>query len=622
MALTPGATWINFLRQYGPVPHNDNMYDEHIRRSAQRSGVAPITFTHPLESDIVSLFRADAPRPMSVVLTGTAGDGKSNLCRKIWSEIGGDAEVWGSNDIYFRHTVIIAQRSVTVHIVRDLTALPKCDHSGRYANKDELLHLFSRAMFDPGDPNVFVIAANDGQLMEPWSRQAQDGELAKVGGLLESLLVDDRREQGDVPLRFFNLSRVPCVELLDLALAALLRHEGWGQCAEESVRGGDFFGPRCPIRRNYELLQSDLVAARLRSLFELCDASDLHIPIRRVLLLLANTLLGHPEAKNGLMRAVDVPSILRHGTSAKASIFSNIFGGNLTATRRESLEVFSYLNRFGIGSETTNRIDNMLIFGAADDDLRLDFDALVRSDSFYGADASYFAAQRAYIEADEGDEQGAQAFLELLAGQRRRLFFVIPDGQEEEYGLWRLTVFQFAGEYLARVLRALRNGQRVERALLGRLVRGLNRIFVGMLVTSERDLLLATSFSISTAKVSDLLEDRIPVAPRLAERIELRLEGMKPILAVHFSDTIQCVLPLSLTRYEFLSRVAEGALPGSFSRECYEDILAFKSRLLACLAQRRAAEGSTQAGMITFRVLTLDDSGKPTDEIVEVSYDR
>jgi hypothetical protein len=37
---------------------------------------------------------------------------------------------------------------------------------------------------------------------------------------------------------------------------------------------------------------------------------------------------------------------------------------------------------------------------------------------------------------------------------------------------------------------------------------------------------------------------------------------------------------LNLVRFEFLSRVAtEGALPASFSKECYEDVLAFKSRL-------------------------------------------
>ena len=47
-------------------------------------------------------------------------------------------------------------------------------------------------------------------------------------------------------------------------------------------------------------------------------------------------------------------------------------------------------------------------------------------------------------------------------------------------------------------------------------------------------------------------------------------------------------LRLNLTRYEFLMRVGDGALPGNFSRECYEDILAFKSALLSAVNQAHA----------------------------------
>lgn len=39
-------------------------------------------------------------------------------------------------------------------------------------------------------------------------------------------------------------------------------------------------------------------------------------------------------------------------------------------------------------------------------------------------------------------------------------------------------------------------------------------------------------------------------------------------------------LDLTPIRFEFLCRVAEGALPGSFSNECLEDMLAFKAKLL------------------------------------------
>jgi hypothetical protein len=319
------------------------------------------------------------------------------------------------------------------------------------------------------------------------------------------------------------------------------------------------------------------------------------------------------------MQASDVQELVQKGTTAKASVFSNIFGGNLSEVRRESLEVFDYLNRFRIGHETSNRVDNILIFGEADENLRPYFDALLRADAMYGADESYYAAQRSYV---EGEDENAtnDVFLRMLISQRRGLFFKIPLDWEQELSLWELTVFQYAGEYLEKVVGPLNQNKRVERTLLARLIKGLNRIFVGMLVNSDRDLLLATSISFSHAKVSQVLEDRVSVAPRLSERVELTLASGKPSLIVHFSETIAATLPLNLTRYEFLSRVSEGALPGSFSRECYEDILAFKSRLLACLTQRRRGEGNPETNTVAFHLLTLDPAGNPLDEVVEVTY--
>ena len=71
--------------------------------------------------------------------------------------------------------------------------------------------------------------------------------------------------------------------------------------------------------------------------------------------------------------------------------------------RRDSLEVFDYLNRFRIGHETSNRVDNILIFGEADENLKAYFDALLRTDTMYGADDSYYAAQRSYVEGDDAD---------------------------------------------------------------------------------------------------------------------------------------------------------------------------------------------------------------------------
>jgi hypothetical protein len=211
----------------------------------------------------------------------------------------------------------------------------------------------------------------------------------------------------------------------------------------------------------------------------------------------------------------------KNGTCVKPASYSNLFGSNLTATKRESLEIFDYLGRFGIGNETTNRIDNILIFGSEDESLRPYYRELIEDDVFYGATDRYRAAQRDYIEMPEAQNGERNSFLEMLAEQRRGLFFKIPDCLAEELKLWNLTVFIGAGEYLREVAEPLERNEKVSRHTLSRLVKGLNRIFTDLLVSSDRELLLATSLSHSGARISQLLEDRVAIAARgRTEKIE------------------------------------------------------------------------------------------------------
>ena len=614
-----GANWIRFLRKYGPIPVNDNMYDESIHQSALKAKLRPIIFDHPEQDEVFACF-SPGSEPTSVILTGTAGDGKTHLCRQVWQRITGNSGGQGLDEPYLSTTLTFSrERNLPVHIIKDLSEWAPQAGAAWDPAKEEILQRFCRSIFDPEPQEIFLIASNDGQLIESWRMLKDTEDVIRTRQLIEKLLVENLSAVEDARLKFFNLSRRDSAQLLDRALEALISHGAWQKCYQESAGDYDVFGPNCPIRHNYEMLQTALVGKRLRELFELCDFNELHIPIRQILLLLSNAILGHPDAKDRLLVAKDVPKIIRGGKVAKASLYNNIFGGNLSETRRFGITVFEYLDRFRIGYETSNRIDNILIFGEADGESRPYFDQLLGSDKFYGADDSYYGAQRNYVEGTDEDESTSREFLQMLVSQRRGLFFKILPEQEEDLHLWDLTVFKYAGEYLDRVVLVLNKGLPVEHPILARIVKGLNRIFIGMLVTNDRELFLATSLSFSNAKVSRMLEDRIPVRRRGHERVELILEDGVPTLNVVLTDSISRSMKLHLIRYEFLSRVAEGALPSSFSRECYEDMLAFKSQLLAGLADRqRLYQGEQEPTTLTFRLLNLDDAGNPTEELVEV----
>jgi len=624
--------WIKFLRHYGPVPRNDNMYDETIHRSSRRLGIVPILFEHPLQTQVVDCFNKATIDPVSVVLTGTAGDGKTHLCRQVWKALNGDDDAWASDNPYLslkfgypkdRQTWPDSHdpnlfRIVTVHFIRDLSGWAPQQGAEWEPEKELLLQEFCHSLFNPDADAVFLIAANDGQLIESWRRLSETDSVKRARGVFEDLLVEDRQEQPGVRLKFFNLSRINSAELFERAAKAFLSHAGWQELHQGERNENEVFGARCPIRRNYELLQTPLVRARLRALFELCDYSGLHIPIRQILLLLTNGVLGHPDVKDHLMKPEDVSGIIASGTVSKASLYNNIFGGNLSELRRQAITIFDYLERFQIGYETSNRIDNLLIFGEDDLHLAAYFDQYIARDAFYGADARYYAAKREYIEgADESGER-TQIFLDMLVNQRRGLFFKIPPEAEEELNLWELTVFKFAGEYLGSVVEVLRKNQTVKRPILSRLVKGLNRVFTGMFINSDRELYLATSGNYSQAKVSRILIERVSVDPSKGEKIVMRFDpsNSRVLLSVYFTPEVFVDFNLTLIRYEFLSRIAsEGALPASFSKECYEDLLAFKSQLIAaCLGlQERQADA-----VIGLNILALTEQGMPDPRFVEI----
>jgi hypothetical protein len=609
------------------------MYDETIQRSARRQKIAPIEFEHPLQMRIIQCFDQTTTDPVSVILTGTAGDGKTHLCRQVWKALNGDPEAWASDSPlltlesrYSQDRLVGSDspdpqpyRTVKVHFIRDLSGWAPQQGAEWEPEKEHLLQRFCHSLFNPDVGEIFLIAANDGQLIESWRRLSETEDVTRALRTFEDLLVEEREEQPGVRLKFFNLSRFSSAELFDQATEAFSTHPGWQELQQSNHSENEVFGPKCPIRHNYELLQTPLIRSRLRALLELCDYNGLHVPIRQILLLLTNAVLGHPDVKDHLMVPADVPKIISAGTVSKASLYNNMFGGNLSDIRRQGITIFDYLERFQIGHETSNRIDNLLIFGEGDEHLGTYFEEFLANDRFYGADSRFYAAKREYIEGTDESDDHTQEFLQQLVSQRRGLFFKIPKEAESELNLWELTVFKFAGEYLTEVVEALKAGAGAKRPIVARLVKGLNRVFTGMLINSDRELYLATSGNYSQAKVSRILIERVSVEPSKGEKVILRYDNSHVTLAVFFTPQLSVSLTLTLIRFEFLSRIAlEGALPASFSKECYEDLLAFKSKLIAAYTTRQEAETNPNSSTIDLKLLTLTERGMPDPKSIEI----
>jgi hypothetical protein len=602
----PISEWISFLRQYGPIPRNDNMYDEVIQRTLQRKKLKPITFETEYLNELLDNFRSSEPK--SVILTGTAGDGKTYYCREIWKEFGGSMEDWQQDDKVYQ--MVLGEKKLVV--IKDLSELiPE--------KKQALLPQIADAILGRDLSTIYLIAANDGQLIEAWSEKGQSEDVNIVSQVLENLLIKDLRETDDFQLKLYNLSRQSSFILFPRILDAVLNHPGWGTCNQCGYQSQG-----CPIWQNKLRLEgvkdNEITRRRLTDLLALCELNDMHLPVRQLLLLVANILLGHPDVTDKLMNCKQVAFIISSGSTSQASLYRNILGENLSERRQESTEVFQVLRSFGIGIETSNQIDNILIFGADDPELDALYQGLVLIDSFYGADLKYQAQQRSYLEGDIAN--GRQDFLNTLQSQRQRLFFTIPDEQITDMKIWDLTVFHYAGEYLNDLCKTAQNGKKTSKLIVSRLVKGLNRIFTGLLIDNQDELILATSGSYSQAKISRVYEDSISVPRKRGESVSIELDdnGVKPSLVVNLAEVEPIRFQLTMIRYEYLSRVAEGALPSSFSQECYEDVLAFKTQVLKQLTIRKSLESIDGEEFMNIRLLEVNRDGLVNPRSLQVNF--
>ena len=584
------------------------MFDEYVAGAVGRAKVQPITLSAPMLEQMKQHIASG--RPGSMLIAGTAGDGKTYHCRALWTSIGGKEKDWADKGNIKEHRLADGRLAV---FIKDLS-----EFNGE--ESDAPLARLEKSVLGGDDSEIVIMAANHGQaldrLRDLGRRQGRPHPLRKP--LQEFFL-----QAGEAPNRLavFDLSRNAGRQALEEVVAAVANHVEWNNCSTCTLKAD---GKVCPIFENRQRLlgQSDggQFSQRLGDLVEIARLNGLHMPVRDLLALCANMILGHREAKDGLMSCSEVSWIQEQGVIDRASVYGNAFGANLPRRRLADRPVFKAMAAFGVGNETTNGADGLLVYGKDDSKLAPSFAKLVGNDPVYGANARLLSAQDKYLEGEEAAriEGGASDFIKLLEAQRRRLFFTLPNG-EEGYPYWSMTVFRFAGEYLE-MRTSLLNKKPVSELVRGRLVRGLNRVMTGLLVDNEDRIFVASSGGFTQSKVSVLCDTEAPSRRQNGIGLAIKLDPItdRPTLDVALSPGAGNSVTFDITpvRFEFLSRVADGALPGSFSNECLEDMLAFKAKLLRKAelirnnnAQDDDEETSADEGSITLNLIDIEQGG-------------
>jgi len=488
--------------------------------------------------------------------------------------MGGSLKDWADSTLVKRLNLVDGRCAV---FVKDLSELND-------VQSDQVLDLLERSVLGSEDTEFAVIAANHGQILE---RLRDLGKRQERQHPLRKPIQDAFLLAGNAPgrLAIYDLSRISHRQSLEDVLSAVANHPEWDSCATCQLRAGERI---CPIFENRQRLRGEpdggRFAHRLGDLVEVAKLNGWHLPVRDLLALVANLILGHRDAKEGLMSCADIPKLQDAGLIERGSLYDNVLGANLPRRRALDRPVFKALASFGIGEETSNGADGLLVYGADDSKLADAFSRLVAADLIYGATPSYLAAQLRYLEGEEAArlDNGAAEFLSRLEAQRRRLFFTLPE-DESDYPFWSMTAFQFAGDYLE-LTRTLADRKPVTEAVRARIVRGLNRVMAGLLIENTDRIFVASSGGFTQSKVSVLCDTEAPArrVGGVGMLIKLDPQTERPTLDVSLAPAPNSSVTFNLSpvRFEFLCRVAEGSLPGSFSNECLEDMLAFKAKLL------------------------------------------
>ena len=592
------------------------MLDELIKTEIDRLGINPainIKSTH--FEEVRENF--ESPNPKNIILTGTAGDGKTYQCRLIWESLGGSDEKWklGNKKV----TLTLPASGKTVTIVKDLSELTQKE-------KNKTIEELANAVTNKSKNTVFLVAANDGQLLSSWRDwSASNGENAQKNafGLIEDMLVEERISDDKLNLRLYNLSRLDASKTFEKLMDQIVEHEQWSQCKGCNLHKDNGTSP-CPIRINRNRLRSrqndSTFLTRLVELIKLSNANGAHLPIRDLLLLCVNIILGDQSENQTLLTCQTARNRANSEDYELTNPYANVFGANLRERIRQQYHVFAVFEAFGIGRETNNKFDNLLIYGKYDGSS--DYDKYVSRDIYYGG-KSYESYLTDYL---EQEREQISSFMRALIRQRQRLFFELPASQK--YDPWQLTVYQSSGRYLE-FTSALRRQNGDVSTISEQLIRGLNRTFCGMMIDEGTALYLASSGGDGRNRIAPLLNHKLPTTT----------DSRMPFCKFTFSDDegqklcLQIVDPISnqgdsvdelnlqLTHFEYLTRVSSGSLPAIFSRQCNEDFLDFKLRLIERLNRVFDQSGSS-ASELAISVLSVNEGGRVQNDVIKIRLDQ
>jgi len=580
------GSFFRLLAAYAPTSQNKASYDEHVSKYAKRLGVDELNIENGLFKKLYDTFIA---QPKTIIISGAAGDGKTYLLRKLYETLNGAQDKW--SDDYIPE---VSYDNFNIKFIKDFTEIEKVD-------KVAVLEGLYRSIYEASN-ELYIIAANDGILTDTLRDHINIKD--HYGQLL--ILIEDHIENPSLKndLILLDLSQTSSAYNFELLLKEVLKQCDRYESDCPSLTDPEVF---CPIHSNIQLLKQEHVQKQLLTIIRSCDLNYNHITLRKLFMLIANMILGYKGDKkifNSCEMAIEYFNEPR--TKSDASFYNNMFADNLSKSKQEQ-SPFKELRELRIGYETTNNIDNFILFG---DIKTTELHNKELANPFFDFNA-FNGVKENYL--NEGEEENNTKIQEYLVFLRRHLFFNYTD--EIHWGSITinskdLIAYEHAEMFYSDVVSPLKQGMKVSKHIIKELAHGLNRVFLGELLSKDgsSSLYIATSLTGTMSKLSSEVLSTIAFNQKhINQGIHLKLlhgfddEYCKVNLEIEFEGNPIATLELDLHMFEFLERIADGILPTSFSIEYYERVLTFKSQIVNHILQHQELDTS-------FNLFTLNDS--------------
>lgn len=524
--------FIRFLKIYGPWTGSNNQFDEYVSDNAVSLGIEPFNFDIPdmLEYEEQLQKLIEAKRSQIVLISGQAGDGKTHMLRKMYSNtklIGAPAHLWQEQLNNKELISSFTYRGIHYTVVRDLSTI---DDDAKLL---ELSVALAKALgitlpklkdsapltIESNDyPEMVLIAGNNGKILERFKRL---NELF-VSELIDSTIIEHLERHminhtgfSHKHISCFDLSLCLNKEVVSNIYDQIYRHERWQHCAQCSRY------EVCPILFNRSLLLQAQVKERVLAMYHLLADNGNHFTVRNILVELINALLGN-KAANAPERFFTCTKVFNATKEDSYKLnelisppFDNLLGLNLTSSNSKKLSdiapIFEQLDELKIGQYSNRLIDRFIMLGkdSPTPALKDTYERLVNNYGFAPIvqklqDALNKVMQEEYSEAkNKSMLESMQAPLHSL---RAMLFFTMP--KDSIFNPFLLTSLNYGQEYLnlkSLVMSATNlGGNNIAKALIV----GLNRAFTNLMVIGEDQQLFVTTNNELNDELLTVVDDK------------------------------------------------------------------------------------------------------------------